>query len=315
MYDSVGFYMHLRDNLDRSKYLSNVTEMFSQNTGEIMFVGNLKNLKVKCKDDFISIKGSLPKYYRDNDIRQISKKDIAFVIEKISDELNLSLKEANVFGLEFSVDLLMDRNLKEYFDGLGQLKFFKRSDFGNSNTISYRNHKRMLYFYNKVKELKRKKQLVSENYKEKNLLRYELRFLKKLKEYFNYKPLAKDLYSSNFYLTALELWHKSYFDIEKKRILTVKDNQIEMANTKNLINYLALIGLNKIGKNEVLNMIDLSEGNISKMQRHRSRTKIKELDSQEDFTQLSPAIEELDRKINDVFQNTKREILSDNKVG
>ncbi len=73
-----------------------------------------------------------------------------------------------------------------------------------------------------------------------------------------------------------------------------------MKNAKELVNQLAIIGMQNIGGEKlVFDMIDDAKhrGELDKMQYKRLKDKVKELGSNEKYTEFNDAIFELDSKV------------------
>ena len=154
-------------------------------------------------------------------------------------------------------------------------------------------------FYDKIKELKRRNEKVPIQFDEANLLRYELRLKKRLSSQLSKNEvLARHLYEEGFYRAILEKWQSAYFSV--RRVNRLKLGGIEMNDVnspKKLEKILASLGLQTIGEEAMLSLIEKNKNALTKLQRSRMKAKIRELSQNKSVTEPQEAILELDSKI------------------
>ena len=140
----------------------------------------------------------------------------------MSDSLALSIHRAKVWRIDLAENFILNRPVREYLSLLGDIRHFKRFPYENEG-LRYKNGVRQMVFYDKVKEYRDKKQSaqIPEVFQGRKVLRYELRFMRRLKQQFGSEIKALDLYNENFYIGIVNRWQSAYSSIRK---LTSKDS-------------------------------------------------------------------------------------------
>ncbi len=218
--------------LDRVDILGYDTERFAQAldtantttslaTGEVWSSGRLNNLLVSFSEAGVTIKGSLSGYYHPNNSRILTRHEVALALNKMEDELHLSLAEARVSRLDCSYHWQMSLPIGEYLSRLGGLTYFQRV-LATSNSLYYNKGGRKpvntLLFYNKTKECSESHKEVPEVYDDVNLLRYECRWLGRVARQLNVTEVkASTLAEKEFYKLMVKRWSEYYFAIHKNR--------------------------------------------------------------------------------------------------
>lgn len=259
--------------------------------------GYLGTLKVSISEKRVKIfDSSLCKYYLGDNFKTLTKGDTKLAIEQISDKLHLPLYLANITRIDFATNLIMQHEPKLYYQYLGQAQYYKRLE--QNNGLYYTNHLRQIVFYNKVHEQKVKGKNIPELYKNRNVLRPELRFKGRLRQQFK-KPeiTASLLYNEVFYLDLIKRWEREYLAIEKIQSKLI--NMKPTGSTKQLIDHLALFQVIELGQSKILSIIKewQSMGLITKKQASDHRTKIKELSKVKSKGQSNELIKELNQKV------------------
>ena len=166
------------------QYLTKVSNHGNDQFGEYV-TGYLDSLKVRISDNRVKIyDSSLCKYYLGDNFKTLSKGDTKRAIEKISDCLQLPFHLANVTRIDFAQNLIMQFDEKVYYPYLGEAQYYNRLE--QNNGLYYNNQLRQLVFYGKEYEQKIKRKPVPELYKNRNVLRFELRFKRQLRKQFNF---------------------------------------------------------------------------------------------------------------------------------
>lgn len=215
--------------------------------------GYLGSLKVSLSENRVKIaEGSICKYYKGNNYSTLLREDTQRIIEKISDSLHLPFQKANVTRIDFGHNFLMDNEVSLYFHYLGSKSHFKRLE--QNNGIYYRSKKISLVFYDKNQELRNKGEAVPDDFKNLNVLRYELRFTKRLREVFKRQKITgRLLYDNDFFDELTKRWKDHYFDIQKinNRLVGLEPT----GKQKQLMDNLALLHILDVGQNQILNTI------------------------------------------------------------
>src|SRR5574344_2077333 len=197
---------------DIVKYIYNIKEHYNTDDGAVYYTGQLSNLSIYVNDDTIYIKNSLAKYYYGNNINTLNITDTKNAIERLGDELHLTMQRATITRIDFGTNFIMDCKPSIYFNHFGNLSRFKRSNI-EKDTLYYKQNNKCLCFYDKIKESKLYS--IPIEYKDKNILRYELRFTGRLQDAFNINKLtASLLYDNNFYNQLIQQYKYYYSSID-----------------------------------------------------------------------------------------------------
>ena len=193
---------------------------------EIVLSGSLDNeFKLTIKNSGIKISGSLCKYYLGDNFQTLGRGDTKRAIEKLSDTLHLPIEKATVSRLDVAQNFIVKQQLENYYNHFGKLKNGWRSpvtnDIGKIETIYYYQSNGLLIFYDKVKEQTVKRQPIPELYQDRNVLRYEQRYTKRLPKAFNVERVTASLiYGEKFYIDVIDKWKDNYFNIQKLNDIT-----------------------------------------------------------------------------------------------
>jgi len=259
--------------------------------------GYLDNLNVSITENRIKIyNSSICKYFLGDNFKTLTRGDTKRVIEKISDSLHLPFHLANISRIDIAQNLIMQYSEKIYYPYLGEAQYYSRLE--QNNGLYYNNQKRQLVFYGKEHEQRIKRQPIPELYKNRNVLRFELRFIKRLNEQFNKSEITAGLlYDEVFYYDLVERWKYEYFAIQKIRskLISMKPTGSKKEFTENL----ALLTVLELGQPQVLSKVKEWQvsGEISKKQAYDLRTFIKQLSKTPMYDQGNDFINELNKKI------------------
>lgn len=284
--------------------LERVKEHTSTTTAEVSFSGYVDNYQVSVFDSGISLKGSLAKYYLQDNFHTLTKKATEQAIESLSDKLSLKISEFEVKRVDIAENFIMKhQHHNAYYDLLGTCQHLKRLE--QPKSIYYSNTNKQLIFYNKVAEGRHRGLKLPKVWDNKQVLRYEFRFMKKPHLQLNMETLiAQDLYDEAVYMKMVDRWLYHYQQVNKIR----KQSFAKEIMNKSILfeKQLILLGLQSLGgEQEVLDMIDRgkSEGKLSnRMQVSRLKTKIKKLGKDKVLTEDSELIVELDEKVKQAIQ-------------
>jgi len=302
MVDTVTMWLETRDALG-VKFLCDAREQFSHETGEVRVFGNYKNLRVHCNSSGISLKGSLSKYELGDNLQRFTRAKVQMAIERLCDETLLNWKQAKVYRLDVGTCLVVKQPCSNYLRGLGELPRYQRCEQGDS--LLYLTSTKALSFYDKVREVRRKRERLPSAFEGLNVLRYELQCRQRLKDVFKVPEIfAETLYNESFYMHALSLWKDSYFAIQKQGKLRFNPEMLRTLDVKKLESSLAAIALKELGEREVLAMIQEArrDGSLTKIQAARLRAKVRELATLPAIIEPSEVMLELDAKVKRAVQ-------------
>ncbi len=217
MYDTIHFWVHRADiGFDPfliKSFLLNITEKTTIRGYSVS--GNLDNFLIKITEGGISIKGSISKFYFGNNIQTLSLQQTKEAIQMLSDKLQLSLFQAKVTRIDIGAVLITKHAPATYFKYLGNKPRFERL-LKTNNSLCYQTKKKILAFYDKFLEAKKSGMKIPDEFKKKNLLRYELRFSERLSSQLNEKAITGEtLCKQAFYSKLVQLWKNEYASIDK----------------------------------------------------------------------------------------------------
>lgn len=298
MYDTTGFYLRANNAQNCLRYLIEGKEEINKDSGLILSKGKIDNLFVKVNGVNISISGSLAKFYFGNNLKQLTRKDTEQAIEKLSDSLHIGIKESKVWKLHIGANFIVTEPLPVYYDCLGVLSRFKRSEIANKKALLYTTSQEAFELYDKLRDAKRTKTQIPEVYQGKIVMRIESHFNKNLQKLFHTPELkAKNLFDQDTYIQAIDIWKERFFSIQRLRKLKFTKESLEMLSVKSLQKQLALMQIKTIGENELLRMIENSKGSIDKMQYSRLKKWYEDILMQPELTEPNELIKELDEKV------------------
>lgn len=305
MYDTLKLWLPA-DQIKESGYfdriptlLSKVEERYNVNKDEVYFTGYFKGLKCSVSKRGISLGGSLCKSYLDDNFNTLTRQDTQRAIEELQDLLSLYLLETEVKRIDVAQNFIMKEPVNNYFSYLGTSQYYQR--LNQPQTLYYNNKQRVKLFYNKIAEGKVKGYEIPHLWQNKNVLRYELRFISRLPKQFNTSQIkALNLFDEVFYINLIDRWYNEFINITKNNTILDKMNIEQIKNPKDFIYQLALLQIKQNGINETLQSVELLKAqNQFKHKEYYSRLKadIKKLCKSEIITEHNSLITELDDKI------------------
>lgn len=302
MYDNLDLYCP-QPLVSKTDLLNTIPQHFTQwgTSGESEFghyiTGYLDNLKVKVTERGVKVyDSSICKYYLKTNFKTLGRGDTKMAIESISDRLHLPFDRSKIHRIDFAQNMIMKHPESVYLPYLGESQYYTRQPQNNGLYYNLKTGKRQLLFYGKEYEQKVKKQPIPEMYKDRNVLRFEMRFKKRIPEQLN-RPevIGSTLYDESFYYDLMRRWRDEYLNIQKIQLSNMKPT----GSTKELFNEFALQSILDKGQADVLAMIKewQETKQITRKQALDHRRKIKELCSQNRPDAMNEYIQELDKKI------------------
>lgn len=314
MYDTIIFYHRDYRIVPTAliQYLTKCETKIDSKTGEVLYYeGYINNFFVRIGIGWIYCDCSFPRLiYSDNSFT-LKRTDAKSCIEFLSDNLHYDMNNASVTRIDVATTFSMEQPVRMYLDCLEDLPHFKRLKVVNNETLEYRqgdsNNGQSLAFYDKRLESLEKRNIHPKGLSGDNLLRYEHRWhgrlATRLKEP---EVIGSTLCDERFYRKIVGLWSEDYFKIEKKRSISKE----------------AIMKLNKISNNEILNIIFaccaselpheklykfvnhlIDNFGLSANEKYRLMKKIKSILSNPAITEDMSLVKELDAKIREVMNN------------
>lgn len=295
MYDFVKIWMPTSKSI-KYKKLDKINQFANTSTAEISTFSKLKNLKISERKHSLQISGSLPYYYLGNNVQTLRRNDTKLAIEKLQDDLELKLNNANVYRIDFASNFIMNHPYKNYFDLLIDAPYTFKGFV--DDTIYFQNDQRKMVFYGKINEMIDKKIPVPERFLEhkETMLRYELRYIKNIKDQLKQNVKVTDLYDSNFFNRMVVKWKENYQSIIKQQKINMDSKKFK--TSKDFMNFLAFNFISEKGIDEILNLIGANSSKFnSTVEVSRTKRKIKDMIKDKNCTIPNELIEELDEKV------------------
>ena len=279
--------------------LSNTSTSVNDETNKVKVTGYLGCLSVMLSESGVSIKGSLSKYYKDNNMHTLTFKEIEEAFAKISSTLGIPIEKAKVRRLDITENYVVDYPVSNYFPYMGGMTYYDRLQMNNG--IYYNGSKRTVLFYDKVHERKLRKEPVLDCCLNKNVFRYELRFMSRLGGQFD-RPalLVSDLLDRAFFRELLVIYINQYHSIYKHKTI-LHYSKLKTSNRAEFWQQIELLGIESIGGEAAL-LQTIKQGNKdgafkNKMTAHRIMNDIRDIYQASVLTDSCSLIDELDGKI------------------
>ena len=178
---------------------------------------------------------------------------------------------------------------------MGETGRYKRRHHHNQ-TLAYDLKRRTLQFYDKLAEMKRKRDPIPEGLKGKHVMRYELQWKTVVNKQWKRQLQVGSLSDPDFFQEMIFRWQAEYDNIPKIHLQRLSPRFEWKLFVKQAINHFVEING---GKDKVLAMADNARlaGSINYTQRNRFRKRIQANLADVRVVEPSRAIEELDAKI------------------
>jgi hypothetical protein len=217
MFDTVHFWINSVElsgvsPFDIKPYLSDITER--QNKNGYSCSGGVGDYIINISENGISLKGSLAKNHFGDNLHTLTRRDAKQSIEELSDSLHFDIGMAKVTRLDVSTVIQTKHPPIDYYSYLGNKPFFYRLQ-STPDTLYYNNHQRQIVFYDKTKEAKAKDVKVPTILQNSNLLRYELRYQRRINKQLKQSLTASKLYDVEFYRYVIKNWYDEFKAIQK----------------------------------------------------------------------------------------------------
>lgn len=232
--DTIGLIL-TKDNAPNTSFLEETPAYLTSlyNNGDIVYnyniptiKGKLGNFDVSITDKYVKIKnGSLQKFIDKNNISPFGLSRIKQAFELLGDTIHLPINNAKVLNFDFAKPITLKHNTDLYFKYLGNLNHYKRLE--QPTGILYKNRKREFCIYNKIAQLKSKREFIPPLYQNTNLIRLEMCYNRDLCKHFNVPALTpKVLTNEDFYIHLCNDLYNNYTKIDK-----LKNFNLDMNNT------------------------------------------------------------------------------------
>lgn len=258
--------------------------------------GSLKNLKIRITTDKIKIEGSIHVFFKGNNLESMSFSEFVEAVHILKKILNLPIENARISRLDFSGNIPVKYPVEAYFVYFGQKPRYKKQVMDNG--IYYYSGELYLAFYDKIKELKRKRELIPEYFLGKHILRFEMRFLRKLGKSFSLPEVTlKKLMDPSFFYQLCRWWRNKFKSLAMEMESPLKFHPT--GSKPQFIEHLALQQITQIGIDNIFKMISGWQimGEITKKEAYEIRKFIRTRTSEKYPLAENELIKELNRKI------------------
>lgn len=281
-------------------FLDNVAE-HSFSDGSTAITGKLGGLKVSLNAFQVKVcDGSLCKWHLGDNFQTMGRRDTQEAIEKLSDTLHLPMPKAAVTRLDVAQNIITRHPPDVYMSHLGALRYATR--LLNDGSLYYKRTGNVLCFYDKVREQRNKREVVPELYEGRNVLRYELRYMKNpARELKCHAITASMLYDEAFYVGLLDRWRDTYRSIQKINDVTLNFQAMKTKQDLYKMGVLSLVD-SYGGQVEVIAQINEAQrqGQLTKKQAYDLRQAVNNACKvREGLTVPNEAIAELNKKVSE----------------
>ncbi|MCD8295456.1 MAG: hypothetical protein LUE27_09490 [Clostridia bacterium] len=181
---------------------------------ETTITGTVGNLKIYVKKYRLKLENSLCKWYLGDNYKTMRRGDVQCAVERLSDTLHLPVDKATVTRLDVAKNIIVKHPVSVYLNHLGQMKYATRLE--QPNSVYYSTSNKCLCIYDKNQEQRAKQEPIPELYQDRNVLRIEQRYRRRVGKQFNVAAVTcAMLYDEQFYIQMVKRWKQAYTDINK----------------------------------------------------------------------------------------------------
>lgn len=157
--------------------------------------------------------GSLGKWVLGDNVQTLSRGDTAKAMEKLSDMMHLPMNQARVTRFDIGKNIPTKHGFEVYVGHFGEMGRYKRGYV--NNTLYYETGTTKVCVYDKLRQVKDDGGEIPELYRDCNLLRFEVRYFKRLPKIFKQDVMGETLTDEDFYIDVGKRWLKAYRQIHK----------------------------------------------------------------------------------------------------
>ncbi len=261
MYDNISFYLE-EDAIGNKNILAHLSEnskdlkiekrgitdqgipyvyfsIYGRNYQKLSFMATPYILKMNGKNS------SICKFVHGNNFETLTLEEFRRAIDYISNILSIDIRKAQVCRIDVSTNFIMDYQPSLYNNCLKKLSRFRKVNYHGN--LYFKTQKIELNLYDKIKEYKDKGMAIPEKYKSfKNILRYEIRFKKRISRIFGKIVTIEDLCDEKFFRIIVQKWHDFYWKIQRQNpiVFGTPDSTFSTSDFKN---YYMLKGMESTG--------------------------------------------------------------------
>ena len=297
----------IKDKNSHNFKLSKIPNIYVHNhSSEHNQRGNLNNLKIYLNESILIIKGSLSKFYQGENCTPLTIEQVKEAVYILEESLGFNLAKSEITNLEIGVSLIVTEPVLAYSSLFHKKSKYTDHVIKGGETVYFIGGNKKFSIYDKGKKMlrsKKEEKMIPKLYRNKNVIRLELRFDQPLTilEAFGQALNPHDLYNPEICHKAQQRFLEFYKSIHKKgQTLLVRD---EKKLTKNQINRI-LAAAYYSESNIPENFLKYSkEINKISLRTYREITnEYRKITSNNTFFDTSPLIQELDNAIDNILR-------------
>lgn len=293
--------------------LLNCEHKTSKRTGEPYTVGYLPNpycptsygFTVTVSNEYVRIDHrSLCKWWLGNNLRTMTHKDIVQAFCLIGQLLGVPVENARIARLDIAHNIIVDHPPKTYLNYLGDMSHKERVR-ASTTALYYKTSQFEICVYDKIKELRKHKEPIPPEWLAKQVLRFEIRYLKNVSRQFGRKRLTVEmLCRPELYAECVQRWAEAYRNIHKLKDVAPNFDMITTVtdlNNQGVATFVRECG----GEMAFIEQINTAQamGKLNPQQAKKLRDKAKAACANPIFARPSGLIAELDGKIEDAVES------------
>lgn len=243
--------IHLYKPLTHTEYrtLSNFIETTTNNlvtiesNRGISKMSNIANFRLNLSQQGLTLQGSLTKLKQGYNYYNTNFTEISEAIGILQDTLSLDLSTAKLNRMDIAYNSFTEHKPREYYPLLSNSPYF--TDITRlSHSITYKNSLKEKQFYDKIEEGRK-------NYKKgdtnarlpqdlngKNILRFEMRYLKEITKQFKKEINLSNLQDKDFFRKLVISLKQEYYKINKLNADNMRNNLTASELNAWMFNYL-----------------------------------------------------------------------------
>ena len=247
---------------------------YTYENGHITNPMNGNKMSVTISDNKIKIKICPNKFLLGNNVEEVGINSFNYCIENISEILQVDVMHFSINKLDITHTAQTDFKPVAYYPYLCNQSKFQRVPFNSSLYYNSRSSSNQKLFYDKVKEVDKKKQKrckkqqIPEYLIGENLTRFEVRHTteKQIANLFGKPPIIKDLFKEEYIIKLQENWFYNFDSIPKQTEINYKF--IEKMGKKQVHQTINLLAYSNMGRVQIENFIQ--EADLNGSFNHRS---------------------------------------------
>ena len=224
-----------------SSKLDSFEKIYNYRSRRAVFRGNLRNMHFKIYPHGIKINGSLHRYFMGDNLGVFTLDEVRTAFDQLTMESQLNIRDAQIWRFDMACNLKMNQPISTYLELFERGKprgRYKKAEY-SGETAKFMNGYRTVQCYDKVAEMKSRKQPIPEDLQDENILRCEVQYKRRVSKQFNTPVTPGILCDDTFYSHAIDKWETEFLSIRFRR----KHKLLQEVGVIGLIDYLALLGL------------------------------------------------------------------------